>query len=91
MIPMGEADAHAAMQTFRGRAQRLIAVGEKDTPTVAGRLAELPVSTIPPAADGFNPAQNMAYDTSRIRNELGYAEPVEYQEGLRRTLIGFHR
>jgi nucleoside-diphosphate-sugar epimerase len=30
--------------------------------------------------------QDIAYDTSRIRRELGYQEPVSYEEGLRRTL-----
>lgn len=35
---------------------------------------------------GFNTAQDLVYDTSRIRSELGYAERVNLQEGLQRTI-----
>jgi nucleoside-diphosphate-sugar epimerase len=67
---------------------RIYNVGETSTPTVSERLACLPPSSIP-ADEGteFNLAQDIAYDTSRIRAELGYAEHVSYEEGLRRTLI----
>ena len=34
----------------------------------------------------FNFAQNIAYDTSRIRNELGYCEPIPEEEALAKTL-----
>ena len=33
-----------------------------------------------------NFAQDIAYDTSWIRRDLDYEEPITYQEGLRRTL-----
>jgi len=33
----------------------------------------------------MNFRNNIAYDTTRIREELAYAEPVSYEEGLRRT------
>jgi nucleoside-diphosphate-sugar epimerase len=66
---------------------RIYNVGESPTPTVAERLAELPPSKIPTDESGqFNLAQDIAYDTSRIRSELGYIEPISYAEGLRRTL-----
>jgi nucleoside-diphosphate-sugar epimerase len=66
---------------------RIYNVGESPTPTVAERLAELPPSNIPTDESGlFNLAQDIAYDTSRIRSELGYTEPISYAEGLRRTL-----
>jgi nucleoside-diphosphate-sugar epimerase len=67
---------------------RIYNVGEASTPTVGERLASLPPWIF--AADErkeFNLAQDIAYDTSRIRAELGYVERVSYQEGLRRTLI----
>jgi nucleoside-diphosphate-sugar epimerase len=67
---------------------RIYNVGESPTPTVGERLAGLPPSSM--AADertGFNFAQDIAYDTSRIRRELGYTELVSYEEGLRRTLV----
>jgi nucleoside-diphosphate-sugar epimerase len=34
----------------------------------------------------FDFSQDMAYDTSRIRTELGYREIVSEEEGLLRTL-----
>ncbi|MGC2197712.1 MAG: NAD-dependent epimerase/dehydratase family protein [Terriglobales bacterium] len=66
---------------------RIYNVGESPTPTVGDRLVGLPPSSIPTDESGqFNLAQDIAYDTSRIRSELGYAEPVSYVEGLRHTL-----
>jgi len=67
--------------------RRIYNVGEASTPTVGERLASLPPSIFPAdECTEFNLAQDIAYDTSRIRAELGYAEHVSYQEGLRRTL-----
>jgi len=62
-------------------------VGEEYTPTVAERLTQLPPSSsVAPSPRPANFDQHIVYDTSRIRRELGYAEPVSYEEGLRRTL-----
>src|SRR5579864_874703 len=62
-------------------------VGEEHTPTVAERLAWMPPSALDPdLKSGFNFAQNIAYDTSRIRDELGYQEIVPEEEALLRTL-----
>jgi nucleoside-diphosphate-sugar epimerase len=67
---------------------RVYNVGEASTPTVGDRLAWLPPSSIPANESAkFNLAQDIVYDTTRIRAELGYAEHVSYEEGLRRTLI----
>jgi nucleoside-diphosphate-sugar epimerase len=67
---------------------RIYNVGEASTPTVGERLACLPPSNIPADESAkFNLAQDIAYDTTRIRAELGYAEHISYEEGLRRTLI----
>jgi nucleoside-diphosphate-sugar epimerase len=69
-----------------GAAGQIYNVGEVYTPTVAERLAGLPESDIAPDTESdFDFAQNIAYDTTRIRRELAYCEPVGYQEGLRRT------
>lgn len=66
---------------------RIYNVGERYTPTVSERLASLPESDIAPDLDsGFCFAQDIAYDTSRIRRELGFDELVSYDEGIRRTL-----
>src|SRR5581483_3603453 len=67
---------------------RIYNVGEQYTPTIAERLASLPDHADIPSGDqsNFDFRQNMAYDTNRIREELGYTEPVSYEEGLRRTM-----
>ena len=68
--------------------RRIYNVGEQDTPTVEERLANLPRSSVPAVPeDKFNFAQDLVYDTSRIRTELGYSELVPYDEGLRRTVM----
>lgn len=62
-------------------------VGEEYTPTVAERLAQLPPRSPHEAAPmAANFEQDIVFDTTRIRRELGYAEPVGYEEALRRTL-----
>jgi nucleoside-diphosphate-sugar epimerase len=66
---------------------RVYNVGEGNTPTMAERLMILPSSSIEAAPEShFDFAQNIAYDTSRIRTELGYREAVSEEEGLLRTL-----
>ncbi|HEV2745714.1 MAG TPA: NAD-dependent epimerase/dehydratase family protein [Allosphingosinicella sp.] len=68
-------------------AGRIYNVGEDPTPTVAERLRQLPPSALPEQpSSGFNFAQDLAYDTGRIRRELGYRELVGWQEGVERTL-----
>lgn len=61
-------------------------VGEEHTPTVAERLAMLPPS---PLADGHHTSydfrQDIVYDTSRIRRELGYRELVSEAEAMLRV------
>jgi nucleoside-diphosphate-sugar epimerase len=37
-------------------------------------------------APTYNFRQDIAYDTTRIRRELGYSEIVPYELGLKRTL-----
>ena len=80
--------AHAiALAALDPRAAgRIYDVGEEHTPTVVERLVTLPPSEIPPSTVPANFAQNIVYDTAKIRRELGYREPVPYDEGIRRTL-----
>jgi nucleoside-diphosphate-sugar epimerase len=62
-------------------------VGEASTPTITERLAWLPPSAIEPdLSSPFDFTQNIAYDTSRIRTELGYREIVSEEEAILRTL-----
>jgi nucleoside-diphosphate-sugar epimerase len=67
---------------------RVYNVGEAHTPTVRERLADLgdDLPPTPTSASIANFAQDIVYDTRRIRQELGYAEPVAYEEGIRRTV-----
>jgi nucleoside-diphosphate-sugar epimerase len=66
---------------------RVYNVGEAYTPTIAERLAWLPQTIIEPdLSSDFDFRQDMAYDTSRIRTELGYRELVPEEEGFLRTL-----
>lgn len=84
--------AIALAATHSAAAGRVYNVGEASTPTVAERLRDLPPSGIPVDTESpFNFDQNIVYDTSRIRTELGYREPVSYVDGLRRTLAGVLR
>ncbi|MBV9483094.1 MAG: NAD-dependent epimerase/dehydratase family protein [Acidobacteria bacterium] len=63
-------------------------VGEERTPTVEERLRGLPGSDMPSDEQAnFNFAQDIVYDTSKIRSQLGYREPVEYELGIRRTVV----
>jgi len=72
-------------------AGRVYNVGEAYTPTIAERLAWLPPSTIEPDLNSqFDFRQNIAYDTRRIRTELGYREIVPEGEGFLRTLGARH-
>ena len=58
-------------------AHRIYNIGEAYTPTMGERLAKLPPSSVPVNDDPkFNFHQNIAYDTSRIRQELGYRELI---------------
>ncbi len=66
---------------------RIYNVGEVHTPTIAERLARLPESSMPVNTDPkFNFEQDIAYDTTRIRKEVGYAEVVNEEEALSRTV-----
>jgi nucleoside-diphosphate-sugar epimerase len=63
-------------------------VGEEHTPAVAERLARLPESSVPINTDPrFNFEQDIAYDTARIRRELGYRETVDEEEAMGATAI----
>ena len=81
------AAAVALAATHPLAAGRTYNVGEAYTPTIAERLAGLPPSTMEPDLNSqFDFTQNIAYDTSRIRIELGYREMVSEEEGFLRTL-----
>jgi nucleoside-diphosphate-sugar epimerase len=83
------AAAVALAATHPSAAGRVYNVGEAYTPTVSERLAQLPQSAIETdLASPFEFIQNIAYDTSRIRTELGYREIVSEEEALLRTLKG---
>jgi len=81
---------------------RIYNVGEESVPTTAervrqlaalvgwsGEIVPLPRTSLPPhLRDAYHYSQDLAYNTSRIRGELGYEETVSVGEGLRRTIAG---
>jgi nucleoside-diphosphate-sugar epimerase len=74
-VALAVEDNRAAGRTFN--------VGEKHTPTMGERLARLPPADWVPLADGgANFEQPIAYDTSRIRSELGYRDEVDEAEAM---------
>lgn len=77
--------AHVALARALPRA--IYNLGEEHTPTVAERLRELPPRVSSAAPGDFDFRQHIVLDTSAIRHELGFTEPVPYAEGIRRTLI----
>lgn len=73
--------------THPAAANRVYNVGEQYTPTIAERLQWLPPSAARSDDDpSLNFAQNIACDTSRIRDELGYQEIVPEREAMLDTL-----
>ena len=82
--------AHAiALAVTDGRsAGRVYNVGEETTPTVEERLKALPPYDLPEDERPANFEQDIVYDSSRIRKELGHDEIVSYEVGIQRTLAG---
>jgi nucleoside-diphosphate-sugar epimerase len=79
--------AHAiALAAIHPSAAGIYNVGEAYTPTMGERLALLPPSDVPLATMPANFEQDIVYDTTRIRRELGFVETVDDADGLRRTL-----
>jgi nucleoside-diphosphate-sugar epimerase len=94
------AEAVVLAVTNSAAAGRIYNVGEMDAPAMAERLADFarvigwqgrivrtPASELPEAdrmAQDF--AHHLAYDTIRIRRELGYKEVVPHHESLTRTI-----
>jgi nucleoside-diphosphate-sugar epimerase len=90
-----------ALAVADGRASwRIYNVGEESVPTTGERvrllaksagwpceIVTLPRGSLPShLRDAYHYSQDLAYDTSRIRNELGYSEAVSLDEGLTRTI-----
>jgi nucleoside-diphosphate-sugar epimerase len=81
-------------------ASRIYNVGEANTLTLAewvekiarcvrwpGRVVAMPREQLPEHLQSeYNFSQHMLCDTSRIREELGYEEPVMFEEALIRTI-----
>jgi nucleoside-diphosphate-sugar epimerase len=81
--------AAIVLAALHSAAGRIYNVGEERTPTVSERLARLPASSIALNNDPkFNFAQDIAYNTSRIRQELGYRERVNEEAAMRMTASG---
>ena len=84
---------------------RIYNVGEKSVPTTVervrslakavgwtGKIVTLPRAPLPShLRDAHDYSQDLAYDTTRIRSELGYGEVVSVDEGLRRRTVAWLR
>jgi nucleoside-diphosphate-sugar epimerase len=74
----------ALAATHPRAARRIYNLGEPRTPTMGERLAALPHRETPLLDDAaFDFRHDLAYDTSRIRLELGYHEPVDEIAAMR--------
>jgi nucleoside-diphosphate-sugar epimerase len=88
------AEALVMAATDRRAADRVYNVGEAGTPTMQERIEELGraagwngrVIPVPRNEMPHDFSHPMVVDTSRIRRELGYVEPVSRHEGLKRTI-----
>lgn len=74
-IALAVTDPRAAGEVFN--------VGEAVAPSVGERLALLPQSDMPAIEAPYNFAQDIAYDTSKIRRVLGYAELIDERDAMR--------
>ena len=82
------AAAIALAATHPDAAGKTYNVGEAITPTIAERLQHLPKRhPILQNSGTYDFSQDIVYDTTPIRQELGYREVVTYEEGLRRTFV----
>lgn len=87
------AEATVLAATQNRAAGRVYNVGEAETPTMLQRVEELGRAIgwrgrVTTTAIEYLPldfAHHLAIDTTRIRSELGYQEPVCREDGLRRT------
>ena len=91
-VALAAVDRRAAGRTYN--------VGEQPTPTVAervralgraagwkGEIVAVPEDSLPDDLRApLTYAVDLAYDTAAIRSELGYEEPVAYEDALRRTV-----
>ena len=94
------AQAIALAVTHEQAAGRVYNVGEPETPTELewvqaiglaagwnGQIALIPSSLVPAFLDaGINTDQPLVTDTTRIREELGYAERLPREQALRQTV-----
>jgi nucleoside-diphosphate-sugar epimerase len=81
------AAAIALAATHPNARNQIFNVGEAHTPTIEERLRLLPASTlVSHETESYDFRQDIVYSTEKIRNELGYAEIVPYEEGVRKTL-----
>jgi nucleoside-diphosphate-sugar epimerase len=68
--------------------RRIYNVGESVTPTMGERLARLPERDLPLQDTArYDFAHHLAYDTRRIRGELGFQEELDEEEAMRRMAL----
>jgi nucleoside-diphosphate-sugar epimerase len=81
-IAVAVSDGRAAGQIYN--------IGEVSTPSMGDRLAGLPAKTdVPLCTERLNFEQDVNYDTSKIRRELGYTDVVNETTAMRAVVGGF--
>ena len=84
------AAAIAAAALHPGAAGEIFNVGELDTPTMGERLADLPQIPAPGAqATDYDFAQDLDFQTSKIRSLLGYQDVVDERKAMRQVANQF--
>jgi nucleoside-diphosphate-sugar epimerase len=64
-------------------------VGEQETPTMGERLARLPASSdARPALGAYDFSQDLHFDTSKIRRQLGHQDVIEEFSAMAATAAG---
>jgi len=83
------AQAIALAALHPAAARRVYNVGERTTPTMGERLAVLPPRDVAlEDAARYDFGHHLAYDTRRVREELGFEEAVDEDEAMLRIALG---
>lgn len=95
-ITLAVVDRRAAGRIYNVAEQHAVAEAEwvrliGQTMGWAGSIVALPAQQLPPHLQvDYNPQQHLVIDSTRIRQELGYHEPIAPDEALQRTVAWEH-
>lgn len=82
------ASAIAAAASHANASGQVFNLGELSTPTIGERLARLPKRTdVKPVAGDYDFRQHLHFDTTKIRNRLGYEDAVDESDAMRKFAL----